>query len=108
MEPINLRRHFVGRVYFLQAIFIVRRINIQRCYRDTRTTPEDRCRRRSQETIRGGLVRLLANGCVASLLIAPVADLIQPRNRCPGQVLTGDVDNCGAARLIWTIRHRER
>lgn len=38
---------------------------------------------------------LLANGCVALLLIASTGDLIHPRNRCPGQVLTGSVDNYG-------------
>ena len=38
---------------------------------------------------RGNCVGSRANGCVISLLIAPAADLIQPRNRCLGRVLTG-------------------
>lgn len=99
MKRINLRRRFVARPQFFTAPpLVVTQINI---------------RRRSVIEMQGGsefdaagkhvrrrLVGLLANGCVVSLLITPTGDLIQPRNRCLGQVLTGGVDNCGIGRLI--------
>jgi len=51
--------------------------------------------------------RVRTNGRVVPLLIAAAGDLIQSRNRCVGQLSTGDADNRCTGRLIRAIRYRE-
>lgn len=58
-----------------------------------------------QQEIQADLHRLWANGRVVPLLIAAAGDLIQSRNRCVGQLSTGDADNRCTGRLIRAIRY---
>lgn len=100
MKFINFKGgHFlVSRTFFTRSIFVFTRINIIRVIEThTWSMPSKK---------RGNCVGSRANGRVISLLIAPAAGLIQPRNRSSFDRWL--VDNRGTGHLIWTIRHRER
>jgi hypothetical protein len=62
------------------------------------------CQREIQADLQ---TRVRTNGRVVPLLIAAAGDLIQSRNRCVGQLSTGDADNRCTGRLIRAIRYRE-